>query len=295
LVAAALLAVGTNARGQAVAPPQPEAPSTATPTANEPAKDAGKDAANVPAAFVQEIAGTTVTFEMRPLPKGVLKRPDVKDASKTVEVQVGGIWMSTLEVTWDLYDIFVYRLDEPDPSVPLAADAVARPSKPYLPPDRGFGHAGFPAISMTYHAANEFCKWLSEKTGRKYRLATEDEWEWAARAGGEATGTPTGDALKAAAWFAETSPDQTRAAGSKAPNAWGFHDLLGNAQEWVTGRDRRGVTKGGSFRDAAEKMTAGHREPYQSAWQASDPQMPKSRWWLADGATVGFRVVCENN
>ncbi len=69
--------------------------------------------------------------------------------------------------------------------------------------------------------------------------------------------------------------------------------MLGNVQEWCIGADGKPVTKGGSYRDPAERLTTTHRAPLSSAWNASDPQMPKSKWWLSDGPFVGFRVVCE--
>ena len=62
-------------------------------------------------------------------------------------------------------------------------DAISRPSKPYLPPDRGFGHDGYAAISLSHKNATEFCVWLSARTGRKYRLPTVVEWAHAAMAG----------------------------------------------------------------------------------------------------------------
>ncbi|MBY0307556.1 MAG: hypothetical protein K2Q09_02335, partial [Phycisphaerales bacterium] len=64
-------------------------------------------------------------------------------------------FISRTEVPWEAFDVFIYRLDEQRAKAPKGADAVTRPSKPYLPPDRGFGHEGFPAISMSHKNATE--------------------------------------------------------------------------------------------------------------------------------------------
>jgi formylglycine-generating enzyme required for sulfatase activity len=201
---------------------------------------------------------------------------------------VRACWIAKTETTWDLYDVFAYRLDEPDAPAPTDADAETHPTRPYLPPDRGFGHAGFPAISISYGGAEAFCRWLSGKTGRAYRLPTEAEWQWAASAGG-APRLP----LDEIAWFAGNSGRKTHAVATKRANAWGFHDALGNAAEWAVGLDGKPVTCGGSYLDPAERIGATCRAPFSPRWNASDPQIPKSRWWLADAGFVGFRVACD--
>lgn len=218
--------------------------------------------------FTQTITGVTATLDMVPLPEQ-------------------GVWIASTETTWDLFDVFVYGLDREDPSRPPGVDAITRPSKPYLPPDRGFGHAGYPAIGMTHQSAAAFCEWLSMKTGRSYRLPTEAEWE-AACAAGDAEAA----ALDDIAWHAGNAGAKTHPVGSKRPNAAGIHDLLGNVAEWCIDADGKPVTRGGSYRDAPEIIACSLRVPPSSAWNASDPQIPKSRWWLADGPFVGFRVVC---
>ncbi|HYD02133.1 MAG TPA: SUMF1/EgtB/PvdO family nonheme iron enzyme, partial [Phycisphaerales bacterium] len=209
-------------------------------------------------------------------------------------------FMSKCEVTWEAFDVFIYRLDEEAGKGPKNADAVTRPSKPYLPPDRGFGHEGFAAISMSHKNATEFCKWLSGHTGRTYRLPTEAEWEHAARAGdkelaAKPTGTvvPQGVQLAECAWLASNAGDAPHPVGKKKPSALGLHDMLGNVAEWVDGRDGRPVTKGGSFRDEPAMLTVAGRVPTDPAWNRSDPQVPKSKWWLADAPFIGFRIVCE--
>lgn len=210
---------------------------------------------------------------------------------------IKSFYMSEKEVTWDVADIYIFKLDEKDAGESGSAqgggsanaDAVTRPTKPYLPPDRGFGHEGYAAITMSFHNAKEFCNWLSKrsKNGRVFRLPTEAEWQHAS--GGD---VDVGN-LTEYAWFSDNANDGPHPVGQKKANKFGLYDMLGNVQEWCVGPDGTGVTRGGSYRDSAEKVNATRREPASRAWNASDPQVPKSKWWLADGPFVGFRIVCE--
>src|SRR5262249_56269690 len=107
-------------------------------------------------------------------------------------------------------------------------DAVSRPTKPYVEMSFGMGINGFPAISMTQHAANKYAEWLSAKTGEFYRLPTEAEWEYACRAGG---GDPS--PLEDYAWYTTSSNGKYQPVATRKPNAWGLHDMLGNGMEWT--------------------------------------------------------------
>lgn len=236
--------------------------------------------------YTESIPGTLVKFEMIHIPGGKVK-------TEAGEVEVKPFWIEKTETTWDEFDVYAYQLDLTDKEKAEGVDAKARPSKPYGAPDFGFGHKGYPAIAMTYHSAEMYCQWLSKKTGKKYRLPTEAEWEYACKAGGAGVDA---DKLDDHAWYWDNSDDKTHAVAKKKPNAWGLHDMLGNALEWCTptqGKEEKGVGRGGAWDDKAEDVTCGKRRPYEPAWQDTDPQQPKSNWWLSDGNFVGFRVVRE--
>ncbi|MGI9013374.1 MAG: formylglycine-generating enzyme family protein [Phycisphaerales bacterium] len=233
------------------------------------------------APFEQVVPGTATRLTMIPLPPG----GDIKP-----------IAISSTEIPWEVYDVFVYQIDLRAEELPQGVDAITRPSKPYVPPDRGFGHDRYPAIGMTHHAAVAFCEWLSAHTGRKYRLPTEAEWEFAARAGlhddAGSTAIDVAD-LQSIAWFDENADFTTHPVARKSASAIGTFDMLGNAAEWCTTADGQPVVRGGSYLDLANELEINDRIFQKDSWNASDPQIPKSLWWLADCSFVGFRVVCE--
>ena len=70
--------------------------------------------------------------------------------------------------------------------------------------------------------------------------------------------------------------------------------MLGNAGEWCTAPDGTCAVRGGSYGDPAATVRVDARAPPNPAWNKSDPQIPKSKWWLADGPFVGFRIALED-
>jgi len=92
-----------------------------------------------------------------------------------------------------------------------------------------------PVEKVSWNDAQTFITDLNSQTGQSYRLCTEAEWEYAARAGTE-TKWYCGDdesCLDNIAWYSDNSGDKTHPVGTKSPNAWDLHDMTGNVWEWV--------------------------------------------------------------
>lgn len=247
-------------------------------TGEPPTSVAPPSAAPAPSAAVPSRSGTSV-----PIPGTAL-------SVKLVEVSLDErtrLWFGETEIPWEVLDVFVHGLDE-GASTP-EVDAITRPSKPYISMDRGFGHHGHPAISVSSRNAVEFCRWLSAKTGRRFRLPTLAEWRRTCELGAIAP-----ESLAASAWSRENASRKTHPVGSCKPDGLGLFDLRGNAAEWVDAGEGAFAVVGGSFRDPAAVLGCDAVVKPDPAWNASDPQLPKSEWWLADGGFIGFRVVCEN-
>jgi formylglycine-generating enzyme required for sulfatase activity len=199
--------------------------------------------------YTNTIPGSKVDYTMVPIPGGefVMGSPEAEKGRGTDEgpqhkVKISPFWMGQCELTWNEYELFMYpddekklRADNPTAEyVNTVSDAVTRPSKPYMEMSFGMGKDGFPAISMTQHAANKYCHWLSAKTGHFYRLPTEAEWEYACRAG-TTTAYSFGDdpaQLEQYAWSEQNSDFKYQKVGKKKPNPWGLYDLHGNVAEW---------------------------------------------------------------
>ncbi|HEY1084432.1 MAG TPA: SUMF1/EgtB/PvdO family nonheme iron enzyme, partial [Prosthecobacter sp.] len=169
------------------------------------------------------------------------------DEGPQVKVKVKPFWIGKYEVTWDEYEPFQLTAEgrNKDGSRKVWSpndkpeDLISQPTPPYQPMDFGMGRNGFPAICMTQHAANKYCQWLSAQTGHFYRLPTEAEWEYAARAGTKTAYFFGDDAkdLGEYAWFFDNAANfQYSQIGKKKPNPWGLHDIYGNVCEWTLGQ-----------------------------------------------------------
>jgi formylglycine-generating enzyme required for sulfatase activity len=279
--------------------------------------------------YSTEIPGTDVSYDMLPIPGGKFKMGSPEnekgrgeDEGPVHEVEIAPFWMEKTEVTWNEFQLFMYPEEEKKARVAknLSADlnkltdAVSHPTQPYVEMSFGMGTDGFPAISMTQHAANKYCQWLSAKTGHFYRLPTEAEWEYAARAGTTTAYFWGDDASKIGeyCWWGRNSDFKYQKVGKKKANPWGLHDILGNVAEWTLDqydpayyksspasnpwnratKPYPHVARGGSWDDEdATKLRVAVRKGSSAEWKRQDPQLPKSIWYHTDAQFLGFRIV----
>jgi formylglycine-generating enzyme required for sulfatase activity len=273
--------------------------------------------------YTQKIPGAEVSFTMIPIPGGefVMGTPEDEPARGEDEgpqrrVRVSPFWMGQFEVTWDEYRLFMLRASRGSSDGDDLVDAVTSPTPPYVEMSFGMGINGFPAISMTQHAANKYAEWLSAKTGQFYRLPTEAEWEYACRAGTTTAysfgGKP--EALKEYGWYWDNSDGRYHEVGKKKANPWSLYDMHGNVWEWtldqylpryelpgvadvisdpwVTAtRVYPHVVRGGSWADDPEMARCGARRASDPSWKRQDPQLPKSIWYFTDAQWLGLRLV----
>jgi formylglycine-generating enzyme required for sulfatase activity len=294
-----------------------------------------KESADTMKVYTETIPGTDVKFEMVPIPGGTFTMGSPPGEAKRGEdegpqhpVRIAPFWMGKYEVTWEEYDQFAFALDlkkkqrenvnlAQQPETEKNADAVTRPTPPYADETFGFGRNGQPVICITHHAAMEYCRWLSAKTGKIYRLPTEAEWEYACRAGTK-TAYSWGDdpaPLEEYAWDVNNA-EKPMKIGKKKPNPWGLYDMHGNVAEWCLdhyladaykrypqdqptfgpvilpdAREYPYVVRGGSWDDDPEKLRSAARRGSDKEWSTQDPQRPQSIWWHTDATFVGFRIV----
>ena len=270
--------------------------------------DSNRDHAAGTKAYKVTIPNTTVSYDMVAIPAGEFAMGSTvqKDEQPVRKVTVPAFWMQAREVTWDEYRLFMFANQGGEIAHKDAlVDAVSRPTRPYMEMSFGMGINGFPAISMTQHAANKYAEWLSARTGEFYRLPTEAEWEYACRAGTAADPAPLTDY----AWFAADSSGKYQKVASKKANPWGLYDMLGNVMEWTLDAyapyqagDAKDpwvkptapypiTVRGGSWNDPAPSVTCAARVASDASWKQQDPQLPKSIWYETDAQWLGFRLV----
>lgn len=293
--------------------------------------------AEPPKKFTETITdenGDKLSFDMVLIPAGTftMGSPDAEAGRKAHEgpqhkVKLDSFYLCTTEATIELFMAYYQETntpkkthlgDQPEANKDGDVDAITGPTPVYGDLTMGYSEKN-PAIGASWKNAATFCKWMSKKTGKNYRLPTEAEWEYACRAG-STTAYATGDKadpskLARAAWYKLNSGHEPHEVGKTKPNAFGLYDMAGNVREWVqdwysptayaeaaktspavnpkgpkTGKVH--VVRGGDYRSDPKELRSAARAFKEDWWQDGDPQIPKSIWWLPEMDIVGFRIAC---
>ena len=233
--------------------------------------------------FIETIPGTAASISMVAIPGGEFNMGSPanepfrkEDEGPQKKVRVSDFFMGEIEVTWDQFWAFYSETMSEGRTPPAVIyannsrediDAVSGPTPPFGLPDQGWGMGSRPAITMTHYSAQTFCQWLSLKTGRKYRLPTEAEWEYAARGG---TDTPyffEGNPKKLSnegflknifkpdttgiysyTVYANNSSNKTKMPEDVKANPFGLKNMLGNVMEycedWYAEDAYKSITEG---------------------------------------------------
>ncbi len=251
--------------------------------------------------------GAGVRLELRRIPPGAFVLGDEEDGPPRAARIDRAFWMGTVEVS----NAQFARFDPSHDSRLETGDFLQ-----FSEQERGYPVNGSaqPVCRVSWERATAFCRWLSERTGERAALPTEEQWEYACRAGSDRPlsfggtdadfsrfanladrslrrvdtfgwGLPSG-AVPPWRPAVEAVDDGHRVSapvGSFAPNAWGLHDLHGNVAEWTRTPDARTPGRrlacGGSWYDRPRHARAAARQSYP-AWQG-----------VYD---VGFRIVIED-
>jgi formylglycine-generating enzyme required for sulfatase activity len=244
-----------------------------TPT---PEKVAEPDKPTIPLPEMITIQGGS--FEM-----GCSNSKDCSDDEKPVRtVQVAAFEMSKTEVTFAQWDACV-------------ADGGCGG---YKPDDEQWGRGNRPVINVSWNDAQNYVQWLSQKTGQKYRLPTEVEWEYAARAGTTTSyfwGNEIGNnQANCDGCGSEWDNKQTAPVERFAANAWGLHDMHGNVWEWVQDCYHETYIKAPKDGRAWEEKSCVYRVWRGGSW-INVPRYLRSaaRNWINPAGrinSIGFRI-----
>ncbi len=262
--------------------------------------------------FTEMIPGTNVAFDMVALPGGTFNMgsPETEPMRKADEgpvrkVTLSKFWIAKTEVTWDEYMAFFRATGsqgrtEGQVVTKKNVDAISGATPPWGAPDQGWGKGSRPAITMSWHAATVYCQWLSKVTGKKYRLPTEAEWEYACRGGTEtpyffpgspkkftSTGflrklfRPDTSVIASRVVYNMNSFSKTKEPGSMKANPFGLKNMSGNVAEFCLDHyspdaykndstslinpkgpisGREHVIRGGSFKSDAKDVRSASRD-----------------------------------
>ena len=226
--------------------------------------------------------------EMVEIPQGSFLQGDVEKLgvaswNPVHPVTIKSFAMGKYEVTFAEYDRF----------------AIATGRR--LPEDQGWGRNHRPVINVSWDDAAAYAGWLSKQTGKRYRLPTESEWEYAARSGAKQdtwAGTSQEAEFGTYAIFSKNSENRTAIVGTKQRNEFRLHDLSGNVFEWVEdcvhGTYEGAPNDGTAWLDTNEGICT-HRMHRGGSWD-STPEYLRASFRNRNGAAtrnnyIGFRLA----
>ncbi len=253
--------------------------------------------------FTETIPESNIAFEMIAVDGGVTIIGSSHNRSK---VKISSFFIGKAEVSWDEYLLFL-RETESEGRSEQVLDGISGATPPWGNPDQGWGMGSRPAITMTHYAATVYCRWLSARTGKSYRLPTEAEWEFVAQ--------KALNGLSVLDGYVNDNKTLTLLPEEIEVDGLGLRHLFGNVKEFCSDtftengyqsgdsllvnpildfKGKEHVLKGGSFKTIRDSFRTDFRESTQHyKWMKTDPQIPKSIWWYSDCNDVGFRVVLE--
>jgi len=170
------------------------------------------------------LQGSGLGPEMVVIPAGRFRMGDIQDEGSDWELPVHSVFVSSFaigryEVTFAEYDHFAQATDRKKPS------------------DYGWGRGNRPVINVSWEDAIAYTEWLSQQTSQQYRLPTEAEWEYAARADTEMKywwGNKIGsNRANCDGCGSQWDNNKTAPVGSFAPNPFNLYDTVGNVYEWT--------------------------------------------------------------
>ena len=209
------------------------------------------------------------------------------DEQNVRRVTVDGFYIGMLEVTQSQWEKVV--------GTSIYQKMMSKPYKCGSPDPYGVG-SDYPMYSVTWDDAMEFCRLLSNKTGRTYTLPTEAQWEYAARGGNKNEGTKYAGSnmIDDVAWYNGNSGESNHIVGSKRANALGIYDMTGNVWEWC--KDWYADSYVSYDTNNPVGPSSGTRHVYRGgSWNNSASYCrvaSRSGWTRGCDIDKGFRVVC---
>ena len=214
---------------------------------------------------------------------------------RMADIPAGSFWMGTDNPPMEDWDEAPRREVKVD-AFRMSATEITNAQYEAFDPTHKRGEQGFSTgddeavIMVSWDDAMAYCRWLSEQTGKKYRLPTEAEWEYACRAG-TTTAYNTGDTFPESQWKVQKNTRDKEYVSLQVaqfePNAWGLYDMHGNVEEWCA--DEYLASESLWYEDSRYANVRGgsHNTPVRYLRSANRSAAPP------DDRTVlrGFRVV----